>query len=302
MSIQSAVEQHEAQAAQPSAAVIIKTAVERQSSAMAAVLPSDVNADRFARLVLTAVKATPDLMACFDTAAGQTSVLFAAMEAAALGLEPNTPTQECWILPRRVNIGTKQKPVWRQEAELQIGYRGLLKLARRSGEVKTIYANVVREGDEFDYHYGLESDHLEHKPKPGNEGQLQYAYAVVRFNNGGYNFVVLDEAAVKARRAMSRGADSAYSPWVKWEPQMWTKSAIRALMAYVPQSPELSRAVENDGQALQYDAEAQTMAPMLGPGELDTPAPAPATGTVQLNGEPDEPATDTADAVAGKAK
>ena len=294
MSVQSAVEKHEAEAAKPSLAVVVKSLIERQTVAMAAVLPSDVNSERFGRLVLTACKASPELTQCFNTDKGQTSVLFAAMEAAALGLEPNTPTQECWILPRKAD-GV-------QQAELQIGYRGLLKLARRSGQIKTIYANVVREGDHFEWYYGLEADHLEHKPKPGNDGALQYAYSVVRFINGGYNFIVLDGSEIASRRAKSASASSKYSPWNVWEAAMWRKSAIRALMPYVELSPELSRAVENDGQALQYDAEAQTMAPMLGPGELDTPAPAPATGTVQLNGEPDEPATDTADAVAGKAK
>ncbi len=262
MSVKSAVEKRETEAAQPSLAVVVKSLIERQTTAMAAVLPSDVNSERFGRLVLTACKATPELTDCFKTDQGQTSVLFAAMEAAALGLEPNTPTQECWILPRKAD-GI-------QQAELQIGYRGLLKLARRSGQIKTIYANVVREGDHFEWFYGLEADHLEHKPKPGNEGPLQYAYSVVRFVNGGYNFIVLDGAEIASRRAKSASAKSQYSPWNLWEAAMWRKSAIRALMPYVELSPELARAVENDGQPLQYDTEAEVITTAeLGPGELE---------------------------------
>src|SRR5690606_162224 len=132
--------------AQVSPATYVRQIIDRQSDAFRQVLPKHVEPDRFARLVLTAIRATPELMACFETQQGQTSVLLSAMQAAAIGVEPNTPTQEAWLLPRR------NKGVW--ECQLSIGYRGMLKLARRSGTIKTIFAEVVRERDHFHWSRG----------------------------------------------------------------------------------------------------------------------------------------------------
>ena len=230
---------------------MVRKAIDTQSSAFAAVLPSHVDTDRFARLVLTAVKSTPDLMQCFGTEQGKTSVLLAAMQAAAVGLEPNTPTQDCWLLPRRRN------GIW--EAQLSLGYRGLLKLVRRSGQIASVHADVVYEADHFHYARGLASDIFEHVPtEDDNPGGLTYAYAVVRFLNGGYQFVVLNRRQVHARRAMSDSWKNEkarpYSPWTKWEEAMWRKSALRALVPMLDLNTEVAQAIEVDeAPALRLD-------------------------------------------------
>jgi recombination protein RecT len=238
------------QAERPSVASVVRQAIEAQSSAFRTVLPRHVDPDRFSRLTLAAVKASPELMQCFGTPQGQTSVLIAAMQAAAVGLEPNTPTQDAWILPRR-NKGT-----W--EAQLMIGYRGLLKLARRSGTIETIYAEVVREGDQFTWHRGLDKDTLDHTPGDGS-GELTHAYAVARYKAGGYSFMVLTKPQVIARRNLSdsyRSAKNDYSPWVRWPDQMWRKTAIRALIPYLDLSPDVEDVIHKDERPLHFDDEA----------------------------------------------
>jgi recombination protein RecT len=241
-------------------ATVIRKAIEQQSTAFAAVLPKGVDRDRFSRLVLTACKATPQLIECFSTKQGEMSVLLAAMQAAAIGLEPNTPTQDCWLTPRK-NKGT-------MEAQLSIGYRGYLRLARRSGTVRTIYAEVVRQGDEFHWERGLEQDVLRHVPGDGT-GELTHCYAVARYTNGGYSFIVLDRAQVEARRARSDSWRSAqaFSPWTTSPEAMWRKSAIRALVPFL--SPEFAAAVAVDERPLALDDEAGIIAvdvPELGAG------------------------------------
>jgi recombination protein RecT len=239
------------EASKPSPATVIRQTIEKQAPAFRAVLPRHVDPERFSRLVLTAVKATPELMRCFATEQGETSVLLSAMQAAAIGLEPNTPTQDAWILPR------KNKGVW--EAQLAIGYRGYQRLARRSGTVKTIFAEVVRTGDHFVYRRGLEADTFEHEVNSAEGDELTHAYAVVRFTNGGYNFTVLDRAAIVKRRDMSpswTGSQRKYSPWVNWEEPMWRKSAIRALVPYLDLAPDVESAIEADERPLGFDDEA----------------------------------------------
>lgn len=227
----------------------VREVIEQQGSAFSQVLPDTVDPDRFARLVLTAVKATPQLMDCFQTREGQTSVLLAAMKSAAIGLEPNTELQHAWILPRR-NRGTT-------EAQLSIGYRGYLELARRSGDIKDVYAEVVREGDEFRVVYGLHRD-LQHTPAPADQrGDLTHAYAVAHFVSGGFAFVVLDREEVESRRDRSDSYKSEkarpYSPWTTSESAMWRKSAIRALVPYLPLSAEVQRDVAADGARLRIE-------------------------------------------------
>lgn len=253
--VRTAVEKREEnsveQAKAPTIATVVRQAIDNQSDAFRSVLPKHVDPDRFARLTLTAIKSTPELMQCFRTDQGRTSVLIAAMQAATIGLDPNTPTQDCWLLPR------KNKGTW--EAQLMIGYRGLLKLARRSGTIETIYAEVVRDDDHFEWSRGLEADKLDHRPGSG-AGELTHAYAVARYKGGGYSFIVLNKAQIETRRAMSDSWKSdrsrPYSPWTKWTEAMWRKSAIRALVPYLDLSPDVDNAVHMDEQPLQLNDEA----------------------------------------------
>lgn len=241
MTVRDAVEKREATPAPVSPSTYVRQVVERQAQRLAAVSPKGFDSERFAHLVITAIKATPQLMECFQTPQGELSVLLAAMQAAEVGLEPNTPLQHCWLLPRR-NKGV-------MECQLSIGYLGYIELAERSDRVKTIWAEVVREGDEFTYGRGLDADTLIWNPAPSEErGELTHAIAVVRKTNGGSNFVVLDRAAVEARRAKSDSWKNAtsrpYSTWTTNEPDMWMKSAIRALRRYLPLTAAVAKVLE----------------------------------------------------------
>lgn len=230
-------------------AQIVTNAINNQAGRFTAVLPEHFNATRFTNLVLTAVKSKPQLMECFNTEAGKMSLLLAAMLAAEVGIEPDTPLQEGWLLPRRNGQ--------RMECQLSIGYQGLIKLARQSGEIKSITAQVVHENDDFDYGFGLEGDTFHHKPAHGPRGELTHAYAIARYKDGGYNFVVLDQADVERRRAKSdswKGEKSrAYSPWTTSTEAMWRKSAIRELAKWMPKSALMVKAMGNEERTLTFD-------------------------------------------------
>ena len=245
---------------------LVSEAVQRMSQPLQQALPRHVDHERFERQVLTAVKGTPELLECFGSAEGRTSLLLSVMQCAALGLEPNTPTQDAWILPRR-NKG-------QQEAQLSIGYRGLLRLARRSGDLKTVVAEVVYAADEFRWARGLESDEFLHRPSDdADRGELTHAYAIARFLNGGYQFVVLNRADVEKRRAQSDSwrSESArkYSPWAQWPEAMWRKSALRELTKFLDLSPELAAAVHVDERLVTVDADGPVALAEFGPLEVD---------------------------------
>ncbi len=286
-----------------SPAQMVRTAIEKQATAFKAVLPSVVDPERFGRLVLTAIKGAPDLMECFATPQGQTSVLLAAMQAAAIGLEPNTPTQDCWLLPRR------DRRAGTMECQLSIGYRGYMKLARRSGNIETMFAEVVRERDHFIWRRGLAEDVFEHEPAPGTDeqrGPLVAAYAVARYKSGGYSFVVLSAADIEARRAQSDSWKSErsrpYSPWTKWPAAMWKKSAVRALVPYLDLSADVERSMASDEARISIDDESGlidiTSQPFeLGAGDDEPVSPPPADLASVPDGDPFTADDDVAEAV-----
>ena len=105
------------------------------------------------------------------------SFLAALMNAAQLGLEPNTPLGQAYLIPY------KNKGVL--ECQFQIGYKGLIDLAYRNGQMQTIQAQAVYENDEFSYEYGLEPK-LFHRPAFSDRGELVYFYGIFRTVNGGY--------------------------------------------------------------------------------------------------------------------
>ncbi len=136
--ITQAVAERDQKTAEPSPLQRATDLVARQYDTFAAVMPDGLNRDRFANLVTSLVRRTPDLIECVATPQGRTSLVLAALQCAALGIEPNTPLREASIVPRKV------KGV--QEAQLMVEYRGLIKLARRSGDTAGDRMRVVGYG------------------------------------------------------------------------------------------------------------------------------------------------------------
>ena len=193
-------------------------------------LPKHIGADRMARIAYTTIRTTPALKNC-----SLGSLMGAVMQSAALGLEPNLLGQ-CYILP------------YKSEATFILGYRGMISLARRSGEIQTIYAHVVRENDEFSYQYGLNQD-LKHIPAEGDRGGIKGAYMVAKFKDGGYYFEYMPLADILKRKEKSPSKNSEYSPWndikgIGYE-EMVKKTVIRHAFKYLPVSVEIMNNVES---------------------------------------------------------
>lgn len=206
---------------------------------IAMAIPKHVTAERIIQLATTVITRNQDIKQCTPE-----SVIGAVMNAAMLGLDITPQFGQAYFVPYNNNkLGVK-------ECQFMLGYRGWIQLFRRSNEISTIYAEVVRDGDEFAVEYGLNMA-ISHKPNLQKRGKLIAAYAVVKYKDGGYNFAVLTEADVMARKARSRAASSGKSsPWDTDPEAMWRKSAIRALIPYVPASVEMLKAAVTDGAVI----------------------------------------------------
>lgn len=196
-------------------------------------LPSVITPERFTRMVLSALSATPKLAECSPQ-----SFLAAMMTAAQLGVEPNTALGQAYLLPYR-NHG-------QMECQFQLGYKGLIDLAYRSGEVSVIQAHTVYENDVFEYELGMDPK-LRHVPAKADRGEAVAYYAMFKTKDGGYGFEVMsvDDVQRHAQR-YSKSYGSGSSPWRSNFDEMAKKTVLKRALKYAPLKSDFVRGVAQD--------------------------------------------------------
>lgn len=220
--------------------------MDKQAEILAA-LPRHITPAYFMRVVLTAVQRNPKLAQCTSI-----SFLGAVLQCAQLGLVPDGFLGQAYLIPYE---NRKRKPPV-IEVQFQAGYRGLITLARRSGELSNIGADVVFEKDTFKQIRGL-SPSVEHIPfeGDGDPGALLYTYAWYRLKDGGYDLCVMNRRQVYAIRDRSQAYRTGMqygrkdSPWFTDEGWMFKKTAIKQLLKLAPLSVEIQRATGLDDAA-----------------------------------------------------
>jgi len=196
-------------------------------------LPSVITPERFTRIMLSALSVNPKLGSCTPA-----SFLGAMMTSAQLGMEVNTPLGQAYVLPY-MNKGV-------MEAQFQLGYKGLIDLAYRSGEVEVIQAHVVYANDEFECEYGLDPK-LSHKPASGDRGEAVKVYAVFKTKSGGFGFEVMSMDDVRKHAAKySKAYNSGFSPWKTNFEEMAKKTVLKRVLKYAPLKSDFVRAAVQD--------------------------------------------------------
>lgn len=214
----------------------VRTLLEQSKEQIAMALPKHCTPERMLRIAMTAVQRTPKLLDCDPR-----TLIGAIVQASEMGLEPSNVLGHAYLVPFRNN---KTKNL---EVQLIPGYKGLVDLARRSGNVSTIFAHIVYEKDVFDFAYGLDP-RCEHVPSnAADPGPMIAAYAVCRLRDGGAQFEVMWKRQVDAIRAISKAKDS--GPWVTHYEEMAKKTVLRRLCKLLPVSVELQRLVALDERA-----------------------------------------------------
>lgn len=196
-------------------------------------LPSVITPERFTRMALSAINNTPKLAECT-----QMSFLAALMNAAQLGLEPNTPLGQAYLIPFQ-NKGVL-------ECQFQLGYKGLINLAYRNDQLQTIQAQCVYANDQFEYELGLEPK-LNHKPCIGERGELVAVYALFKLQNGGYGFEVMSKTDIDEHaKKYSKAVNSSYSPWKTAYSEMAMKTVVKKVLRFAPLKTDFLRAIASD--------------------------------------------------------
>lgn len=209
--------------------------ITKQKSQIAMVLPKHINPDRICRILLTEVRKTPKLLEC-----SRESVLGAVMQASQLGLEIGNSLGHAYLIPYK-NDG-------KLECQFMIGYRGMLDLARRSGQIVSLSAQAIFENDAFEFEFGIQQK-LKHVPTRSERGAFVGAYAIAHLKDGGYQIEVMFKNDIEKIKSRSKSANLNYSPWKTDYEEMAKKTVIRRLFKYLPISIEFQRAIVLDEAA-----------------------------------------------------
>lgn len=270
-------------------------------------VPRHLAPERMLRVMAMAVHRTPKL-----AEADLMTLLGAMLACASLGLEPNTPLGHAYLIPFEKR--KRQGNDWvteRVDVNLIIGYRGFIDLARRSGSLVSIHADVVYDGDEFDFEYGSNM-HLRHRPQGDHQGRPPFwGYAHAKLTDG-EAFEVLPYGRVLGIRNSAQGYQQALrakadherkgykgdclayikNPWIAFEHEMASKTLIRRLSKMLPLSIEFMNAASLDALSETGRANLAAIAMAQSSELVDVGLAALAgpngDGEAEPNGEPEE--------------
>jgi len=190
------------------------------------VLPPGKDPKRLALLCSSLVAKTPALQEC-----SRISILQSLVQAAELGLEFGMGLNQCHMVPY-FNKNTKCK-----EAQMQIGFKGMMELVYRSGKLSSITVDVVYKGDKFRHGVNMkEGPYLEHEPayKTREPDDIEFLYAIAFLHDGGKTKVVMSKEEIDKVRASSKAGAMRDSPWNTWYEEMAKKTVIKRMCKMLP--------------------------------------------------------------------
>ena len=230
----------------------LKDMLEKARPSLEMVLPKHLTPDRLLKVVLVAISRTPLLQQCTAD-----SIVKSVMTSGQLGLDCSGVLGSAYLVPY---WSSKQSAY---EAQLVIGYRGLIDLARRSGEIETIEARLVYAEDRFEIEYGT-SERIVHvpnfdvdqidDPREKNGNTIRGAYMVARLKG-----CTLPQVEYMSRGQLDRvrdGSKAAFDKqgnltgiWLNHFAEMCRKTVIRRGVKYLPVSVEFADAIDHENQA-----------------------------------------------------
>jgi recombination protein RecT len=220
---------------------------DRFQTAIANALPkSGVDSEKFVRFALTAINKNPKLSNCT-----RTSVAQCLLDCASMGIEPDG--RRAHLIPYNTKVGDK----WVDVCQLQLDYKGIVELVRRSGSVSNISCNIVYSHDEFDFMEGTGA-FLRHKRVLKDRGDPMCFYSFITFKDGSESFEIMTIEEVNAVRDKSQGYIAAKKsakkynkpevnhPWVQHHEAMGRKTVFKRHSKWLTLSPEIHDAIVKD--------------------------------------------------------
>lgn len=227
-----------------------------------------------------------NLVRLYDTTAlkdcDPMSVLGAAMQVANLQLDLDPNLGQAYVLARWDNKNRCYV------ASFQIGYQGLLELARRSGDIKRIEAHTIWEKEKYEYFFDDEKGTvIKHFPLPPSQrgDNRVAAYFVAFLENGSVHkeWMWAEEVEYLKKESLDKIKPEyqKYSPWKSnfiSEDAMWKKTAIRRGLKYLPKTSEIETIIaledeESKGNLIDYSKVVNGEYPIVIPENQDDMPP-----------------------------
>ncbi|MBL4707091.1 MAG: recombinase RecT [Flavobacteriales bacterium] len=163
------------------------------------------------------------------------SLYSSVLKAAEVGLELNSMLGHAYLVPYKSTI------------TFIPGYKGLMDLARRGGDIQSFSVQEVRENDEFYVDFGKEGLPFSHRPRlTGERGEATFFWCLARFKDGSFHWDFMGVEDIKKIQNGSASARSSYSPWKTHFVEMAKKTIVRRVCKMLPVSAQrlVEKAVE----------------------------------------------------------
>ena len=182
------------------------------------------------------------------------SIMTAAMKAATLKLPIEPSLGMAYIVP--YNRNEKQGNTWVKinEAQFQMGYKGFIQLAQRSGQIRNINCDIVYKEEFLRYDKVYGTLHL--KEEQVDSGEVEGYFASLELINGFRKMIFWKKEKVIAHaQKYSKTYDKQIgdfksgTPWKTEFDAMAQKTLIKELLSkYAPLSIELQEAIMADNE------------------------------------------------------
>lgn len=204
------------------------------------------NGDRFISSVISAVQTNPALKECTNP-----SIVSGALLGESLKLSPSPQLGQYYLVPFN-NKGVK-------EAVFQLGYKGMIQLAIRSGQFKKLNVLPIKEGELIRYdalNEDIEVNLIEDEVERENAPTIGY-YAMFELINGFRKTMYWSKEKMDAhanRYSMGYKAKKGYTFWEKDFDGMANKTMLRQILSkYAPMSIDMQTAYESDMGVIRED-------------------------------------------------
>ena len=172
-------------------------------------LPKDINIARFVQNAVSVLNDKPELQRV-----NKSQLQLGLIKAAMLNL--NYANKEFYLIPYQNTIN------------FQLDYRGMQKVAKAYSvrKIKDIHADVVREGDIFDYSIVENKAFITFKPKPFSNAEIMGCFCYIEYEDGGVEVTRMSTSEVQEVRNNYSNAKNSKA-WQKSFDQMMIKTVIR---------------------------------------------------------------------------